>query len=482
MIDTHCHIDASAFDKDRHEVIETAFANGVEAIIIPAIEPSRFESVLRLAQSDSRIFCGIGVHPHHAAEVSESDITLVETLCQSSPRVVAVGEIGLDYHYDFAPRDVQQHIFRQQLRIAKRLNLPVIIHNRESDEDMFRILQEEQDGTLQGVLHCFSGTIEQAHQAFALNMKVSFTGNITFVKNILPDTVAQLPPNSFMIETDAPYMTPKPYRGNRNQPQNVRFVAEKIAELQSKTFEEIITMTSNTAKELFRLSFALILAICLGTTTASAESFSVIEPTTNTSSDVAKIATPTNQDDEEEDEEDVHPYPKTFGIAPLIGSNTIILSDGERNPSLDGLFALGGAVSYNFTDNFFTSLSYVYSKDNSLVDIGRAAEPNIFQMVDAGLWYTPNPYNRINFYFTVGASVFFNNLAGTTEQTRTGINGGIGLIVNVDTPYGVFAPTIEWRYSAVLGERIVPNANGDLAKIGFQASLPKLMLFFYPSF
>ena len=188
MIDTHAHIDADAFDEDRDEMITNAFASGVEAIIIPAIEPDRYDRVLTICNQYEHIYCGMGVHPHNAndysATVEDRIIALLE-----DPKVKAVGEIGLDYYYDFAPKDIQQEVFRRQLNIAKTYDMPVIIHNRESDEDMIAILKEEQNGELKGVLHCFSSDLNMLEKALALGFHISFTGNITYKKSILNEIV-----------------------------------------------------------------------------------------------------------------------------------------------------------------------------------------------------------------------------------------------------------------------------------------------------
>lgn len=248
MIDTHAHIDADVFDENRDQMIAQAFANGVKAIIIPAIEPDRYDGVLSICNQYEHIYCGMGVHPHNAndysAPVEDRIIALLE-----NPKVRAVGEIGLDYYYDFAPKDVQQEVFRRQLNIAKSYDMPVIIHNRESDDDMIEILQEEQNGELKGVLHCFSSDLTMLHNALDLGFHVSFTGNITYKKSILDEIVRATPLDKIMIETDSPYMTPVPHRGKRNEPQFVRFIAQKIADIHALTFEEIITMTSNNAKD-----------------------------------------------------------------------------------------------------------------------------------------------------------------------------------------------------------------------------------------
>ncbi|MFM8456425.1 MAG: TatD family hydrolase [Ignavibacteria bacterium] len=258
MIDTHAHIDADVFDEDREEMIAHAFNNGIEAIIIPAIEPTRYDGVLSICDTHEHIYCGMGVHPHNAHEYSQEVEDRIISLL-SLPKVIAVGEIGLDYYYDFAPKEMQKDVFRRQLSIAKSHDLPVIIHNRESDDDMIAILQEEQTGELKGVLHCFSSDLTMLHRALELGFHISFTGNITYKKSVLDEIVRATPLNRIMIETDSPYMTPVPHRGKRNEPSFVQFIAQKIADIYALTVEEIITMTSSNAKSLFRLPLFIIL-------------------------------------------------------------------------------------------------------------------------------------------------------------------------------------------------------------------------------
>jgi TatD DNase family protein len=159
MIDSHAHIDTKAFDEDRDVMLQRAWDAGVSSIIIPDIEPPRRAHLKQVVDSDPRLYRGIGVHPHHVGEITEAELAVIEAQC-TEPKVVAIGEIGLDYYYDFCPPDVQKSYFREQIRIAKRHGLPVIVHNRESDADVLDILEEEQDGTLRGVLHCFSSGVD----------------------------------------------------------------------------------------------------------------------------------------------------------------------------------------------------------------------------------------------------------------------------------------------------------------------------------
>jgi TatD DNase family protein len=459
MIDTHCHLDHKQFDDDRTATAERAFQSGVEAVLIPAIEPARFAGVRALVDSDARLYCGMGVHPHHALEATDAVLERVEELSYGA-RVQAIGEIGLDYHYDFAPKDVQQDVFRKQLRIAKRRGLPVIIHNRESDDDLFRILHEEQDGSLAGVLHCFSGTPERTAEAVELGFHVSFTGNITFKSNAaLAEAVQAVPDNRFMIETDAPYMTPVPFRGKRNEPAHVRLVAEKIAEIRSTTFQEIISMTSTTARQLFRLaSFFLAFALVL----------------------TAFCATPLlAQTQTDEDDEPVkpfyNPFPKKFGIgAAFIASNTIVENFREtgntvNNPAAQGI---AGSLMYYLSDYFSIVGTYSYAVNTALTardpNTGQQRQPNpdIYHEADLSLQWTLNPANIFSFYL-IGGPSYLGNAYNVVNQPPSrwyiGVHGGFGGGVNISTPAGIFYPYAEVRVGGVFGineQRLVYAVGG----------------------
>jgi TatD DNase family protein len=450
MIDTHCHLDTEAFDDDRKDVLERAFSSGVEAIVIPSIEPQHFDRVRALVASSDRIYCGVGVHPHNAAEVTEETFQLIEKSLDNE-RTVAVGEIGLDYYYDFAPRDVQQTVLRRQLRIAKERGLPVILHNRESDDDMLSLLREEQDGSLRGVLHCFSGTPEMARQALDLGMMLSFTGNITYKKSTLGPTVQAVPLERIMIETDAPYMTPVPHRGRRNEPAFVRFIAEKIAELHSVSLDEVLSMTTQTAKRFFHLALLMLLV-------------------------------PLVMQAQDEDDIEVEEGPrflKTLGIGAVLGTNTIVETpEGGGDISYDGLFAYGGVLSYHFTPEISVEASIMYSKNNKVLT--EQALPNTHTVLDLAAIYNFKPENRLSFFAALGPSYFINNYNGERE-TLTGLNFGVGLLGNIETGVGLFSPTLEWRVSTMLGSRErfdVPT--NQYIVVNFFSSIPRFKLLWFP--
>jgi TatD DNase family protein len=474
MIDTHCHLDNKQFDSDRTEVIERAFEAGMTHLVIPAIEPARFDAVLALASSDKRIFCGMGIHPHDALKASDEALAKVEELSYGE-RVRAIGEIGLDYHYDFAPREVQQEVFRKQLRIAKRRNLPVIVHNRESDEDMMIILDEEQDGSLRGVLHCFSGTPEQAERAVRLGFHISFTGNITFKKSLLSETVASLPMDTIMIETDAPYMSPVPHRGKRNEPAFVGLVAEKVAEIRSMTLTDVLAQTTQNAMRFFQLS--LMAFVLIGTMLASAPHQAFAQ---------------TTPEEEEEYTDPPNPYKKIIGVGGLLGLNSLTEFTSKGTQQNDGIaVGPGASIMVHIADRWAINASYVYGLNRTPTAIDprtnkpRQDNPDEHQAFDLSLQYVVNPWNIVNFHFAAGASYLTTRF--NLEETRGyfGFHANIiGISLNLKTPIGIFYPGFEYRANIVLGlnqdKSFGPNDTRTLT--GFIFSVPRATLYFFPNF
>jgi TatD DNase family protein len=484
MIDTHCHLDHKQFDADRAAMLERAFAEGVEAMIIPAVEPSRFEAVRSLVASDARLFCGIGIHPHHASEATPEALRRVEELSEDE-RVQAIGEIGLDYHYNFAPRDVQQEVFRKHLRLAKQRGLPIIVHNRESDNDLFNLLHEEQDGSLKGVLHCFSSPPERAREAVDLGFHVSFTGNITFKSNAaLAESVAEVPLDRLMIETDAPYMAPVPHRGKRNEPAYVRLVAEKIAEIRSCSLHDVLAMTTTNARTLFRLVLVMIVL-------ASTLSSSFV------------LAQTTDDDDDDQTVQDPYfnPYPKKFGLALSGGLNTISESFSEGGQSTltrGAALGIGASMVYNFTDNIGLGLSFLTMQNTAVQQINPVTQrpfqefPNYHRAVDAYVQYTFVPGKVVNFYVQGGASLVANafDAKPTTPFgpwiVTPNFTGGLG--VNIATSWGVLYPAVEYRFNVAFGlqEPRVFSQPGSppqtRIQTGFVYSIPRLSVWFFPTF
>lgn len=253
LIDSHAHLDDGRFDKDRDRIIKSLKELGVDLVINPGADLNSSIKAVSLSEKYDNIYAAVGVHPHSAKEMDESTIEILKSFTNRE-KVIAIGEIGLDYYYDNSPRDIQQKRFKEQLALAKEVNLPVIIHTREASKDTFDILKEAQDGSLKGVMHCFSGSVEMAMEYIKMGFYISLAGPVTFKNARVSKEVAKaIPLDKLMIETDSPYLTPEPYRGKRNEPFYVRYVAGTIAELRGITFEELAKQTSENTKKLFRI-------------------------------------------------------------------------------------------------------------------------------------------------------------------------------------------------------------------------------------
>lgn len=467
MIDTHAHIDTEAFDADRTEMLDRAFDSGLEAIIVPDIKPSSRPNLVAVVDAHPQLFRGVGIHPHHAGEVSDSDIEDVRAQC-SGNKVVAIGEIGLDYFYDFCTPDVQKLYFREQLRIAKTHGLPVIIHNRDADQDVLDILEQEQDGSLQGVLHCFSSDVQVLDRAIALGMHVSFTGNITFKKFTLQDVVERVPLDKFMIETDSPYMTPVPHRGKRNEPAFVRLVAEKIAEIRSMTFAEVQSATTRTAKNLFKLTLLAATAV-IG---LQAQPRVPDEDDFERDSDY-EYAMDTYSADSAAYERLVKP--RVFGFGITLGSNTVterrtyrqlyqralgenvsmkwreLTEDTVASFSYPSLSSIGASATYQLSPRFLLEGTYLYTKnvgDRALYNL----PPIVTNVAELSMLYALNPYNKVNFLPQTGIAYAHTN-DGITTTSRFGVIAGIGAGVAIPTSFGVFYPMVNVRFDIILGSQ-----------------------------
>ena len=258
FVDSHAHIDGSEFDADRDEVIARARDAGIVAILdVGTGDPhsGSFERAIELAEKHNDIYASIGVHPHDARLFDERAEEKIRLLVQQSKRVIAWGEIGLDYHYDNSPREVQREVFRRQLRLARKSGLPVVIHSREAEDDTSSILREElTDYDRAGVMHCFGGSLTMAQSAIELGFYISFAGVLTF-KNArdLREVARKVPLDRLLIETDCPYLTPVPFRGRRNEPARVVEVARVLAELHGLENQEMGLITSGNFARLFQV-------------------------------------------------------------------------------------------------------------------------------------------------------------------------------------------------------------------------------------
>ena len=248
LIDTHAHFDSADYNGDRAVVIARTFADGIGVITV-GVDLESSEAALNLAKHHRFIWAGVGVHPH---EAKTFDAQVAQRLSElaTDPKVVAIGEIGLDYYRDLSPRSTQRDVFIEQIELASDLDLPVIIHNRESTVDMLAILRKHPPK--RGVIHSFLGDIDLAREFMDLGLNLGIGGPLTFKKNdILRDAVGQIPLERMLLETDCPYLTPIPYRGKRNEPAYVRYVEEEIARLKGTSPEQVAMITTENARRLF---------------------------------------------------------------------------------------------------------------------------------------------------------------------------------------------------------------------------------------
>jgi TatD DNase family protein len=254
LVDSHAHLDG---EPDVDGVVARLRAAGVERALLVGCwrAPGDFGDALRLARERPEVFsAAVGFHPHEAAKVPEADWAVAEGLARD-PAVVALGEIGLDFHYDFSPRDVQERVFRRSLQLARRAGRPVVIHVREADGECLRVLREEGLPAEGGVIHCFTSDAPAAREYVALGLYVSFSGIVTFRNaGAIREAVGVVPRDRLLVETDSPYLAPVPLRGRKNEPANVVYVAQKIAELWGTTVEEVAQVTGENVRRLFRLS------------------------------------------------------------------------------------------------------------------------------------------------------------------------------------------------------------------------------------
>lgn len=253
LTDTHTHLNAEQFDEDRDLVIQRALEQGVTRIVNVGFNRETIPSSIELAERYEFIYSTVGWHPQDAKDMRDEDLAWIEELC-SHEKVVAIGEIGLDYYWDTSPKDVQQEVFRKQIRLARKLKMPIVIHNRDAHADVVRILQEENAAEVGGIMHCFSGSWETAKQCLDMNFYISFGGPVTFKNAKQPkEVLAQVPLDRLLVETDAPYLTPHPFRGKRNETGYVRLVAEAAAEIRGMSLEELAEVTTRNAIRLLGL-------------------------------------------------------------------------------------------------------------------------------------------------------------------------------------------------------------------------------------
>ncbi|MBE0411423.1 MAG: TatD family hydrolase [Anaerolineales bacterium] len=260
LTDTHCHLDFESFDDDRKQVLDRSRKDGIERILVPGINLFSCQKSVDLTSWDDILYAAVGYHPNEINHWDQNSVDELRRLATHS-KVVAIGEIGLDYFRDSTPRGLQRMVFEEQLNLAQDLELPVVIHNRQASEDLISILRDWHAGlkasgsTLAdrpGVLHSFSEEVDFAHQAFEINFYVGISGPVTFQNaRKLQKVVTSIPLDKILIETDAPFLTPHPFRGKRNEPSYVRLVANQIAELQNETLSSVAQKTTINANMLF---------------------------------------------------------------------------------------------------------------------------------------------------------------------------------------------------------------------------------------
>ena len=256
LVDTHCHLDWKSYDADRAEAIRRAVDVGVLRMVTIATDIASSRRAVALAEEYAAVYASVGVHPNDAGDFGENDLNTLRDLALQ-PKVVAIGEIGIDYYWKKVAPDAQTRAFRAQLELADEIGKPVIIHNRAATEEVMSILSQHfmrhSSHATRGVLHSFSGDIAVAQQAFELGLLIGFTGPVTFKKaDALREVARAVPIDQFVIETDAPFLTPEPHRGRRNEPAYVRYTAERIAALRNLTLEDLAEQTTANAMRLFR--------------------------------------------------------------------------------------------------------------------------------------------------------------------------------------------------------------------------------------
>lgn len=253
LIDSHAHLDDDRFDEDRDELIQSLNKNGIELVLNPGADLLTSKNAVDLSEKYSCIYAAVGCHPHDSKEMTSDTIDIFRELSKKK-KVLAIGEIGLDYYYDNTDRITQRKWFREQIKLAKELDMPYIVHDRDAHEDVLKIMKEEHYSGARGILHCFSSSVEMAREFIRLGFMISIGGPVTFKKAKTPKMVAfEIPLEHLLIETDSPYLTPEPFRGKRNEPSYVKYVAEEIARIKNIPVNVVANKTNKNFKELFNL-------------------------------------------------------------------------------------------------------------------------------------------------------------------------------------------------------------------------------------
>jgi TatD DNase family protein len=254
LFDSHAHLNDERFEEDREELISSLKDKGVDLVLNPGACIETSKSSVELANKYDFIYAAVGVHPHDVGEMTEEDIKTLRKLALENDKVMAIGEIGLDYYYDNSPREIQKQWFKRQIELANELKLPIIIHDRDAHGDTFEIIKNTKSPEIGCVLHCYSGNVELAKEYVKMGCYISIPGTVTFKNNKKTREVAkEIPLEYLLIETDSPYMAPEPHRGKRNDPSLVQFVADKIAQEKGISYEQVCEATKENAKKLFNI-------------------------------------------------------------------------------------------------------------------------------------------------------------------------------------------------------------------------------------
>jgi TatD DNase family protein len=253
LIDSHSHLEMPEFKKDLEVVIRRAKTSGVEYIFTVGTEKEDWNRALEIAHSHPSVYAILGVHPHNAREIDEETYSTLRKLC-ADEKVRAYGEIGLDFYRNLSPRDIQLKRFREQIVLAKELRLPIVVHDREAHKETLEILKSEKAEEYGGIIHCFSGDDEMAKECIEMGFYISIPGTITFKHAAgFQEIIKRLPLESLLVETDAPFLAPVPFRGKRNEPSYVRYTAQKVAEIKHVSFEKVAEATTENALRVYKL-------------------------------------------------------------------------------------------------------------------------------------------------------------------------------------------------------------------------------------
>ena len=249
MIDTHCHINDEKYKHDIDIIVQKAIDSGVKKMICVGVDLETSEKAILISNKYEQVYATVGYHPHESKDAPQRYIYELEEMAKNS-KVVAIGETGLDYYYNISPKSIQKNIFNEQIELSKDLNIPIIMHNRNSDKDLLSIIESSKLDY--GVVHCFSSDWGMAEKLLKLNIKLSFTGMVTFIKDPIEEVLKKIKLDDFFLETDSPYLAPNPHRGKRNEPAMVNLIAQKIAQIKNVPLEIIVESTTKNALSFFK--------------------------------------------------------------------------------------------------------------------------------------------------------------------------------------------------------------------------------------